>query len=603
VPEVLEKPRDVVERLALIGPFAELSPELRAELATQVEWWRFRAGELLFEQDSSADCAYLIVRGRVRVAQHDDAGDDPGGRERVLGERGAGEPVGEVALLAPVRRTATVRAMRDTDVIRLDRATFDRLLSARPETMVPLVRVLSERLAEALRGHVRDTHRISSLALLVDRRDHAAARVSQQLVAALAKRVSVVDFDAAAPDPDSTSLVETIDAQDARHGMTCFSLDASADPRKLDALRQADCVVVIETGTERSAVIEQALRALDATRTEPQRVVVLLHSAESGRPHGTAARIAGFDRHHHVRAGSSADIDRVARHLTDQAIGVVLSGGGARAMAHVGAYRALTELGVPVDHIGGSSIGGVLAAQIALGWSADELEERNRIAWPRLNLGRRFTVPLLSLLSPKAAGRMLGGMFGSAHLEDLWLPVFVTAVDLTRCRLRICRTGPATRWTLATQAAPGLWPPVVDDDGGLFIDGGVIDNLPVVPMREEGTRRIIAIDVSRRRPFSAGAALDTSPSPARAVRNRLRRKADRGKHAFPGMLQVLNRTAVVTSLERHARSRALTDVYAEPDVDTIGIAEYSTFDQAVTAGYDAARRALEEHAALLASWT
>jgi NTE family protein len=597
VPETLEPPRDVVARLGLIDVFADLSRELRAQVATELEWWRFRAGETIFRENDATECAYLIVRGRVRVVQ---VGAE--GNERVIGERGAGEPIGEVGLLAAVARTATVRAIRDTDALRIDRATFERLLRARPETMVPLVRVVSERLAEALRGGVPQVRAISTLAIVRDPEVPDGRRVAEQLISAVSRRVDLLRLDATTGELDPGSMVEAIDAQEARRGVTCFEIDPAGERLATDALRQADCVVFVGTPRGRSPTVQRVVTALDEMPGEARRILVLVHGQGGSAPKQTSSLIDGFDRHHHIRAGASSDVDRVARHVMDQAVGLVLSGGGARAMAHVGAYRALTEAGVPIDHVGGSSIGGVLAAQIASGWSPAELDERNRDAWPSLNLGRRFTIPLLSLLSPAAARRMLEEMFGAAELEDLWLPSFVTAVDLTRCHLRICRNGPVARWTLATQAAPGLWPPVVDEDGALFIDGGVIDNLPVLPMREEGPQRVIAIDVSRRRPFTAGTSVATAPSPLTFVRDRLRRNADRHAHEFPGLLQVLNRTAVVTSLERHAQSRMLTDVYAEPDVGTIGIAEYSTFGQAVSAGYEATRRAIDENEALLTTW-
>src|SRR5207247_1554037 len=83
-----------------------------------------------------------------------------------------------------------------------------------------------------------------------------------------------------------------------------------------------------------------------------------------------------------------------------------------RGLAHAGASRALGDAGVPLDRVGGSSSGGVIAAQIAAGWSPDELLARNRAEWPRAHPNRRFTLPLLSLLSPESAIRMLDRMFG-----------------------------------------------------------------------------------------------------------------------------------------------------------------------------------------------
>ena len=94
---------------------------------------------------------------------------------------------------------------------------------------------------------------------------------------------------------------------------------------------------------------------------------------------------------------------------------------------------------------------------------------------------------------------MLDRMFAPLDLEDLWIPCFVTTVDLTACMLAIKQTGPVARWTRATASPPGIWPPVVDTDGSLHVDGAVLDNLPVVPMRALGASRVIAVSVSRQR--------------------------------------------------------------------------------------------------------
>jgi predicted acylesterase/phospholipase RssA len=217
-------------------------------------------------------------------------------------------------------------------------------------------------------------------------------------------------------------------------------------------------------------------------------------------------------------------------------------------------------------------------------------------------VGRRLTLPLLSLLSPEIAIRILNRMFGDADLEDLWLPCFVTAVDLTECRLVVCRGGPVTRWTLATQSPPGIWPPVVGDDGALFVDGAVLDNLPVVPMRTEGAGRVVSVSVARRLPFAAGEHVRVAPSPMAHLRALVSGTAQRGRQSFPNLLQVLNRTALVTGVAGHAVSEGLSDVYVEPAVDDFGLADWSHLDDIVPKGYDAMRRALDEHADLVASW-
>ena len=223
------------------------------------------------------------------------------------------------------------------------------------------------------------------------------------------------------------------------------------------SMRQADWIVVVGAPAARSVsdAVRRAIAELTAGGCTPTVVLVLVQPAWRAHPIETAARAAGFDAHFHVRSGADADVERLARHLTGAAVGLVLSGGGARSMAHLGAYRALVEAGIPIDRVGGSSIGGVVAAQIAAGGDPDELVRRSRAAFRTARVGQRLTVPVLSLLSPAVVERSLERMFGDADLEDLWLPCFVTAVDLTACRLVILDRGPVRRWALATASPPG----------------------------------------------------------------------------------------------------------------------------------------------------
>ena len=603
MPETLPPPPDAPQRLALIGAFALLAPDARIELAAEIGWLRYRGGEVLFRQDDPADAAYFIVRGRVRVTQRGDA------EEHTVGERGVGEPIGEVGVIAGVTRTATVRAIRDTDVVRIDRTTFDRLLRESPATMVPLIGVVAARLAEALRGPGTTRRPVSTVAAVRADESGAGAAAIDGIVAALAARADVVRVRLDEETDDGATidarLAALIDEHEGRGGVVLLEVRATNTALVGLALRQADCVLVVADPAPRplGAEVRAAIDELEESGCSPIRMLVLVQPQWRSRPLSTAPRIVGFDEHFHLRVGSASDCARIARHLTGDAVGLVLGGGGARAMSHVGAYRALVEDGVPIDRIGGSSIGGVIAAQIAAGWSPDELFTRNREEWPAARLGRRLTVPLLSLLSPEPAISMLERMFGKSDLEDLWLPCFVTAVDLTACRLVVARRGPARQWVLATQSPPGIWPPVVGNAGELYADGAIIDNLPVLPMREQGAGRVVAISVSRRPAFGAGTAIEVAPSPFGFARNLARSPAERAERSFPNLIQVLYRTALVTGLERHAPSEAATDVYVEPEVEEFAISDYARIDAIVGRGYDAMRRALDAQPDLATAWS
>ena len=218
----------------------------------------------------------------------------------------------------------------------------------------------------------------------------------------------------------------------------------------------------------------------------------MLH--ETGIANGVAARwqasLPGI-RHHHVRG--SADFERVVRLLTGRAVGLVLSGGGARGFAHLGVVRALREHGVPIDLVGGTSMGGILAAGVAKDWDDAELVERFRRCFVDTNPLSDFTLPVVSLVSGRKVGMLLRRELGDLDIEDLPLPFFCVSSNLTTGRIAVHQRGPLWRWLRASVAIPGVLPPVFQG-GEVFVDGGSMNNLPVDVMRASGRGAVIGVD-------------------------------------------------------------------------------------------------------------
>jgi predicted acylesterase/phospholipase RssA len=191
---------------------------------------------------------------------------------------------------------------------------------------------------------------------------------------------------------------------------------------------------------------------------------------------------------------------------------------------------------------------------------------------------------------------MFDRMFEDRALEDLWVPCFATTVDLNGCRLVGHTRGEVARWVRASASPPGIWPPVVADDGSLHVDGGVLDNLPVQIMRQTGPGRIATVNVSPYQPMlfrgtgtHAGGSLRLLPGLLGAGR----------QGPSPNIVRILYRTVVVTSLNTQARAKAGSDFYIEPKVGAIALTDYDRIDDIVAAGYDAARRELDRSGASL----
>ena len=258
-------------------------------------------------------------------------------------------------------------------------------------------------------------------------------------------------------------------------------------------------------------------------------------------------------------------------------------------MAHIGVLKAMAELSIPVDRIGGSSIGAIIGAQAALGRPWDEILETNRRAWTRLSLRLDVTLPTVSVSSGRRLRRVLDDFFDDIEIEDLWFPFFCTTVNLSRFRLEVHRRGRAARWIRASATAPGLWPPVVDDDGELHVDGGQLNNVPTDVMSHGHRGLVIAVDVcSAQAPIRVGRGAE----PPLGFRHLLPRRA---RARFPSLVETVNRCALLASLQHQERAAEQADLYLTPDLSSIGFAGFSRLDEAVEIGYRTAMDSLVGH--------
>src|SRR5260370_18157832 len=205
---------------------------------------------------------------------------------------------------------------------------------------------------------------------------------------------------------------------------------------------------------------------------------------------------AGVGFHLNVRRHNKADMSRLARLLTGRAVGVALSGGGARGCGHIGVINALREAGVPLDLLGGTSMGAVIAAGVALEWDDVELRDRIRDAFVHSDPLRDYGFPFVALTRGRKVTRRLLEHFGDPMAEDLWRPYFAIAANLTTGGIMVQRQGILWRALKASVAIPGLMPPHIEAGEGL-VDGAIMNNLPADIMSGFRPRPVVAVDVPR----------------------------------------------------------------------------------------------------------
>ncbi|HEV7671237.1 MAG TPA: patatin-like phospholipase family protein [Thermoanaerobaculia bacterium] len=588
--------------------FGGLSAAAHDEIAGELEWCLVPGGTRVCRQGDPAGGLDLVVSGRLVAVRELRPGE-----ETVVGQRGRGDSLGEISLLTGSPHSATVRALRDTVLARLSRERSESLLRRYPDVLFALTRLLASQLRVEPNAPARGLGCVA-VAVAAAGPEVPLADFVDRLAASLAAlgptlRVNARDLDArfgagAAESPDGSpehrQVTAWMDEQEARHEVVLYEAEAATSAWTRRCLRQADRVLVVAQASPPSAVSPPTLGPLAAElarlETEQGRqleTLVLLHRSGEKNPRGTSAWLAlrPFRRHHHVRLDRSADVDRVASFLAGRPVGLVLGGGGARSFAHIGVIRALEEAGIPIDRIGGTSMGGIIAAQYARGYTWQEMLDLNRRGWVEMKPHKLYTLPLISLLSSRIAHKMLDMMYGDDEIEDLWLGFYCVSANMTRTERCIHRQGSVHFAVGCSMAIPGVTPPIFGAEGDLLVDGGVLDNLPTGVMRSHGPGPIIAVDVSATVDLETDPSYRRTPGPWEILKDRLRRRAK--VRPFPNILRIVQRSALLASDVYAKQSKPDVELYLDLPMEGYDMFDMDALPALAEFGYRFTRETLE----------
>ena len=532
--------------LAGVPLLAGADAEALEALAADAYPRRVLAGEWLIREGDDAEDLYVVLRGRLRAVAGVDAD------RRTLRVLGPGAAIGELALLTGSVRSASVQAVRDSTLLQLGRGRFVELMERDPHFAAAVARELAAQL-QLSGGLAAPPTRPALIALRRLDPGVPLEAVASSLARALSAYgpVEVLEADAA-----GTSAVERAEDENAH---VLLVDEAGAGVWSDLCARQADRTLLVATA-----------ESPPPGEASPDADLVVLGPSSGG---ALRALLDAVQPRAHHRLASTEPSDpgaaRLARRLVGRALGVVLSGGGARGFAHIGALAELEADGIDVDRYGGCSMGSFIAAMAAAGWSARDIRDRCHEELVRHSPFNDYTLPRVALIRSRKAARMFDRLFGEMTMEELAKPLFTVSADLLSSRLVVHRRGSLTEAVGASMSIPGLVPPL-SRSGRLLVDGGVLNNLPIDAMADSGEGPIVAVDVVRRLEASA---VDEPP--------------------LPSIMETLSRATVLGSVERAERNRELALLVITPDTQDIPLRDFRALDRAVEAGRAAARAALD----------
>ncbi|MBV9548971.1 MAG: patatin-like phospholipase family protein [Alphaproteobacteria bacterium] len=550
-------------------------------LMAEANWFALPGGTLLDRDGENDSALFIVVTGSLGVFVQ-----DAQGQRRLVNHVPAGETVGEMSLIAGSKgHSAQIVALRDTELLRISPAGFEALIARHPRVMMNITRFLVRRLQNATRQG--DGARPRTFAIVPLQEGLTSEPIAFRLATALTEmgsRAAVLDSAAAEQD------AEWFNSFEQAHDVVFYRGDAPDSAWTHLCLRQADRIFLLADAARPLPPRPLDLPAFKERASGLPELLLLQPSSGALKlPQHFSSRAGLFHNHHHVRAGHAKDIIRVARFISGRATGLVLAGGGARGFAHIGIIKALTEAGVPFDRLGGTSMGAIIAAGLAMEWDVDELTRRMRAVFVTDNplSFTEFQLPLVSLMRGKKVSAKLREHFGDICIEEMPRSFFAVSSDLTTGRIHVHHEGLLWRALRASVALPGILPPVTHH-GHLLVDGGVMNNLPVDVMRDQtpGAGPVLACDVT--------GEIDLKARDDRYGERPWWRLIWQGLKGNPGIFSILMRSGTVGSEAQRRIVREQCDYLIEPPMPAIGLRDWKKFDQAIQEGYDTARADIEK---------
>lgn len=542
-------PTALADFLGHIPLFARLGAERRSALAGKARVVHVAAGESAFRQGDVAQAVYLVRTGRLELWKD--------GAQ--VGSVAAGTSLGEVSLLAGEAHTVTAVARRDSELIVIDKADFaalsdDRAFSA--SLLDDLGRMLA---ATGTFARFRPRTKRSVLALVPIGLDVSVADMRDDIVARLRQW-------------GPTAVWSTADFAEPPH-----ELDFPELGRRLDELERAHDFVVLETdpsikGTAWTRFCaRQADRILGVAGTDPappptyegSRTALQGCELVFAAPAAPEIRRGWIDRlapraHYNLPAERADAVGALTRRVTGRSIGLVLSGGGARGLAHIGCIRGLLDAGIVIDRVGGTSMGAFVGALFAMGHTPEEIVELCRRELVDGRPFHDFSVPLVSLARGRRAIAMMERLFGDTHIEDLPIDFFCVTADLAAGEGVVHRRGDIIRTVGASMSIPGWAPPITFGER-VLVDGGVVNNFPVGVMAATGEGPVIGVD---------------------AMANSAIIKAGKS----PNIMETLGGAATLGSRKLAEASAEDAAVVIKPDVGSVGLVDFHHIDRLFAIG-------------------
>ncbi|HMP29714.1 MAG TPA: cyclic nucleotide-binding and patatin-like phospholipase domain-containing protein, partial [Saprospiraceae bacterium] len=433
---------------AIFGDFDET---ILHSVEDKLEWLELEGGDVLIKEGDIGDSLYFVLSGRLEATVLLE-----NGTSNKIGEIVRGETVGEMSIYTGEPRFATVTALRNCVLVKLSKTLFEEILESYPQVSLNVTKLVIERFKKNQNKLI--TNHLINICIISIHDSIDLSTISTYIFNKLKLQNEVLLLDKGfieesfGPLPEhnddsgdySKKLTNWLNNQEANHDTMLYVCNEKDDYWYTKSIRQADHIVILADSTAKPKVTSIEISKL--AKVNAIKTFILVHPEDTFTPSNTRNWLAlrpWFDNDLHIKKENLKDLNRLARVVSGNAIGIVFAGGGAKGFAHLGIIKALQEYGIVYDYLRGTSVGAIMASANAFDRPIDEV----------INIGRKAAfynpskdinfLPLLSIIKGKRLKMMNGNAIkalsgtNKIDIEDTWKPLFIIATNFTKAEEQV----------------------------------------------------------------------------------------------------------------------------------------------------------------------
>lgn len=545
--------------------FSSLDIEVCEKISDMFEVVELEENDILFKQGEPSFYVYVLTKGLlVSVISHSNG-------TQFIGSIESGETIGELGVISGEVRMMTLQAAQECKLLKISNEDFIKISKQYPSILFSILKPLVKRNQNNLKSNFYQKP-CRYVGLLLQQ-----SLVENNFILDIIDKHSPIKknfiiIDNADIQKNNQNILKILSEYEQIYETIVIIFEKKDSILNRIVLQKSEAIYAffdVDKDKNDDIFFHQILNDPE-NKSRIKFEMVLCHRLEKSTPHSTINWLlrGSFFQHHHVRLNNANDIQRLIRFLTGNAIGVVLGSGGGRGALHIGVLKALQTFGIPVDAVGGTSIGAIIGALYSLApndenFMQEQISKFYSQVFPFI-IPQDLTFPIVSLLDGKRLNTAIYKIFQDHQIEDLWSTFFCLTSNISMGREEVHTIGPIAEWVRGSSAIPGIMPPLTMS-GDIHYDGALCNSIPADIMRNVVgiNGKIITIDLSISYRHSQNYHL---PRVFR-FRDYFFDKIKRNKSfTVPPFFDTFYKTLSFGSLTRDRENSRLSDIVIHPDL-------------------------------------